>query len=346
MGWWQKFTTWRAFSRLQSANSSKYSAAIDYLSENWNDAILTQLISLLDRPRDVFNTVSESSTRGNIVSILGNIDHPTALLALIRYANPYTNKEMDLVRRVEKQLVKKGAATLLQILDQHDGSAFNGVFIEKAILIELLGETRDSLAVPVLLDFLRSPKAETRSRSAATLALGKIGDRSVVPALIEILEDAKLRGWALMALKDIPSAEAIDPVLAILTDHRADVFDRGQAALVLGLIGDSRAVPALILALYDTETRVFNDAHQALKTMIQSKENTLSTSDRVRIMQELVVAEKRAREGHKKAMAKLDEKYADMSNTCSRCGGTGKIVYATHWQKCPVCVGPSDFRPN
>jgi len=235
MGWWQKFKIWRAFSGLQSQSIHKNSAAKEFLSENWNEAILTQLIDLLGPPPySEWDSALERHRRQNIVQVLGNINHASALKVLVGLTNRYTNKDMSLLFDVERLLVKQGAATLLQILDQHDGKAFNGVFIEKSILIALLGKTRDILAVQRLLDIAHNPKEAAGDRTDAVLALGLIGDCNVVPALIELLDDADLFESVLIALKDLPSVDALDPLLEILSNHHADTFQRSQAALAQG----------------------------------------------------------------------------------------------------------------
>lgn len=77
-------------------------------------------------------------------------------------------------------------------------------------------------------------------------ALVEIGERAVEP-LLEALEDFRLRWGAIVALKDIGDARAVEHIIPLLND--IDPLIRGAAAIALGTIGDSRAVDPLIQVL-------------------------------------------------------------------------------------------------
>jgi len=78
--------------------------------------------------------------------------------------------------------------------------------------------------------------AVARVRSHAAFALGRVGDKAAVPALVTALTDG---------------AESV----------------RSSAALALGMIGDTAAVPGLLAALDDGSVRVRRAADLALRKM-------------------------------------------------------------------------------
>lgn len=85
-------------------------------------------------------------------------------------------------------------------------------------------------------------------RSAATSALGRIGDPSVTPALIELLEqDLEPRRAAVIALGEVghPGATSVIDRLTALLQHDGDAATRHFAAISLGRIGGGHAQRSL-----------------------------------------------------------------------------------------------------
>ncbi|MFA4985511.1 MAG: HEAT repeat domain-containing protein [Candidatus Brocadiia bacterium] len=114
---------------------------------------------------------------------------------------------------------------------------------------DLLGKTGDPKAVPILMEFLQDPAAEAQEASAR--ALGDLGAREAVPALLELLKREHIGVHVLenaaRALRAIGSKEAVRTLIGWLDDPDDGVRDR--AALALAEIGDKEAVPALIKCL-------------------------------------------------------------------------------------------------
>ena len=77
------------------------------------------------------------------------------------------------------------------------------------------------------------------------LVLGKLGDRSAVPALLAATKDPdpETRLYSIWALGMLGDARAEDAVLE--ASHEEDPGMRKMAAYVLGKLGDRRAVPRL-----------------------------------------------------------------------------------------------------
>jgi HEAT repeat protein len=83
----------------------------------------------------------------------------------------------------------------------------------------------------------------------AAILLGDLRAKSAVPALVARLH-AKAKGdehrSALIALGYIASPAAVDAILSVLKDGKAEPLERASAADALYLSGDRRAVPALL----------------------------------------------------------------------------------------------------
>jgi HEAT repeat protein len=83
----------------------------------------------------------------------------------------------------------------------------------------------------------------------AAILLGDLRAKSAVPALVARLHQKQKGGEhlaALIALGYIASPPAVDAILAVLKDGKADPGERASAADALYLSGDRRAVPALL----------------------------------------------------------------------------------------------------
>lgn len=81
---------------------------------------------------------------------------------------------------------------------------------------------------------------------SAAIAARKIKDPRTVGPLISLLQDDRVRNWAIEALGEIKDPRAVDPLIFWLKDPRR--FSDSYAARALGKIGDLRAVDALIAA--------------------------------------------------------------------------------------------------
>ena len=102
-------------------------------------------------------------------------------------------------------------------------------------------------------------------RRHAAVCLGRVGDPSAVPALIEALEDPEkdVRLEAAKALGFIKDARAVAPLAEALGDREMNV--RLYAAYALGEIKDPKATGPLLRALHDPEWCVRDQAAWALR---------------------------------------------------------------------------------
>lgn len=95
-------------------------------------------------------------------------------------------------------------------------------------------------------------------------ALGKIGDETALPVILNAARDSNgtIRRFAISALADLGDTQAIDALIAALGDSESDI--RATAAMSLGSLGDKKAENALIALLNDKEVSVRSQAIIAL----------------------------------------------------------------------------------
>jgi hypothetical protein len=116
------------------------------------------------------------------------------------------------------------------------------------------GPERDAIAAESLRLFSTlSPvrPEDVRVRRYLVLVLGKLGDRSAVPALLAATKDPdpETRLYSIWALGMLGDARAADAVLD--ESREEDPGMRKMAAYVLGKLGDRRAIPRLRVLLED-----------------------------------------------------------------------------------------------
>lgn len=128
---------------------------------------------------------------------------------------------------------------------------------ERAFAAELLGRVGNATAVPALLETVAATRTEDADvREIALRALARIGDPRAVPPLVEALKRSEV--WLVPRIADILTrhgALAVDPMIAFLEEtdrHPA----RAWAASILGEVGAARAFPSLVHALNDLDDEV------------------------------------------------------------------------------------------
>jgi HEAT repeat protein len=163
-----------------------------------------------------------------------------------------------------------------------------------AAAAEVLGLRREREAVPALLQ-LAGPKANPIARRAAVIALGRVGDRAVADRLVSALDDPGLAEQAALSLLMLGDRRGIDFHGRALAEGRGDLAgspgeivgryggsshllllvnaadgsdDRALGALQgLGLMGDPRAIPALMKALSSRDRKTTEVASGALQIL-------------------------------------------------------------------------------
>ena len=131
-----------------------------------------------------------------------------------------------------------------------------------AAVVNAAGEPSVSLTQARAAD-LQSSVPAVRANAAA--ALGRAGEKSVVPALIVALNDSEksVRCAAAKALGSLRDLRAAPALANALSDNNSNV--RFYAAHALGEIADPKATDALLAALRDAEWSVRDEAAWALR---------------------------------------------------------------------------------
>jgi HEAT repeat protein len=125
----------------------------------------------------------------------------------------------------------------------------------KAAIARLLGEAKQPSSIDALQDAIDPAASDSESKNLnkeIALALGKIGDPKAVGALSKLLKtkDNYTVIAAIEALGDMKAKEAFEPLYAIATDDAIEPFITKKAIIALGDIGDPRAVPGVVRAMF------------------------------------------------------------------------------------------------
>ncbi len=146
--------------------------------------------------------------------------------------------------------------------------------IRAASALGMIGRDAASAADVLIATLTEKSSEATYSyvRRSAARALGKIGVRKgeVVPILIEMLKDRNVRAGASEALHLLdPEANKAHMDIFIKALQRGDPWSRADAARALGRIGPAakRAIPQLMVLLYDHDDDVRSAAAEALKSI-------------------------------------------------------------------------------
>ncbi|MDP6368623.1 MAG: HEAT repeat domain-containing protein, partial [Planctomycetota bacterium] len=105
---------------------------------------------------------------------------------------------------------------------------------------------------------VKKSKYKAELLQQAAIALGLLGDKDLVPELVDMLTGAKsLASQAAIssALGFIGDARSIDPLISMLQDGQITDRARGFAAVALGLVADKEDLPWNAKIAVDTNYR-------------------------------------------------------------------------------------------
>lgn len=126
----------------------------------------------------------------------------------------------------------------------------------KTAIARLLGEAKDASSVEPLINAidLGTSDSETRSMNKEiALALAKSGDPRAVPALLKLMTvkgDNYTVIAAIEGLGNLRAKDAVGPLMDIVSDDAVETFITKKAIIALGDIGDPKAVPVLVQAMF------------------------------------------------------------------------------------------------
>jgi len=227
-----------------------------------------------------------------------NLEEPASLEQLIsEMAHPDPNRRWDAVTSLGASGDRRAVPPLMKALKK-DMKQRTGIAMA---IIPALGQLKDERAVPLLLKALNKMDEDWLGREAAAWALGDIGSSKAVPDLVRAAWMAETRYAAIKTLSGMGDPRAIDVLVSALSEqedpevqeaaiaglihigekavpvlldkldtrHReyTEDYERAQAAMILGKLGDQRAVDPLTQALDDPSPEVIKRAETALESL-------------------------------------------------------------------------------
>ncbi len=206
------------------------------------------LLGLTDRYLGHLESSKSWRERARAATALGALGEVRAVpLLLARMRDPREDDDVKLV--CAEALGRIRDPSVIPTLAQELGSVDEWASPRLAQVLTSFGK----LAVSPLLVTLQTSNNLNASIWAAQV-LGKLADTRAVTPLLARLHDRseRMRMSAAIALGDLQDRRALQPLIdVILRDPIAAV--RAQAASALGRIGDSEALPLLVIALGDPE---------------------------------------------------------------------------------------------
>ena len=196
----------------------------------------------------------DPSVRSAAVAALADRDDPRVLPALNRaLADPEWEVQLAAAKILGPRDDPAIRGELIEGLDSDDVPLRKGCVL--ALAHSLNSQAIEALAA-------QCKKRNFAFRWQVSEAIGRAGNRAVVPVLLQMLRggaDWRAQEMAIMALARMHENVGIDPLLQALESQ--DAYIRKLACWQLSVIGDPRALPTLIddiLEKYDTyDTRIW-----------------------------------------------------------------------------------------
>lgn len=186
-----------------------------------------------------------------------------SLKALVKIGTPAVEPLIASLNNKNKRVIEFAAKALGKIRDPRAIEPLIDAMIEYSYLVEDVVEKFGELSVEPLIAVLNDKNSENRENAAKVL--GEIKDIRAINPLISSLGDSELENSVSWALNCIGKS-AIKPLIVALQNEDAQV--RKNAASVLGLIGNNKALKALKTMLKDNEEDVRENASEAIDHII------------------------------------------------------------------------------
>jgi HEAT repeat protein len=244
------------------ASEDTRAAAAEALGKTRDPKVIPALTEQLreDKPFEIAKAAARA---------LRHFNDPQAVHALAQTA---TNKR--LLREVRESAAEsignignpQAVDTLIQILE--DASVEYYIRDNAA---RALGRIGDPKAIEPLIRTLENESDSTAFslREAIAEALGAFHDPRVTDALVNALgSDYYTAKTASESLKKLRDRRAVEPLISILDDDTKRAHEREFAAQILGVLGDPRAIPALVNALRDESKFLSSKALESLQRFI------------------------------------------------------------------------------
>lgn len=125
----------------------------------------------------------------------------------------------------------------------------------KMVIARVLGEANQKSSVDALVDAVDAAASDSDAKAMnkeIAISLGRLGDPKATGALTRLLKtkDNYTVIAAIDSLADLKAKEAFEPLYTLATDEAIEPFITKKAIVALGDLGDPRAVPGLVKAMY------------------------------------------------------------------------------------------------
>ena len=198
--------------------------------------------------------------RWNAALALGDAGDERVTMPLLKILEDESKDVREMAEWALVELSGKLVPSLIEVLTQHQDWWIRR---EAARILGLIGDER---ATEPLLQALSDSRERIRENAAK--ALGRIGRTRAIKGLIHALQDdyGHTRENAMEALIKI-GPDAVETLIKALK-HRNKII-RINVCLVLGAIGDQRAIKPLTKLRHDSDFKVRRSASKALKQIRQ-----------------------------------------------------------------------------
>lgn len=251
-----------ALSRMTSPNS------LSLLIQGLHDAeasvrrsVAKTLVGIQDEQASAaaskaLNSETDATVIQHLLEIVGRCGTDDALRTLERYLQAddkeLRHRAMSTLRKLRNP---RGVDLLYPFLDADDADT-------RRITVEAVGQLKSGSVLPKLRAILKEDAEET-VRAAAARSLGELGDKEGLPLLEEALHDGRsVKCQAVIAMGQIGHKAAVPALLALLRDQAPEI--RYHASTALAEIGDLPNPEPLRDLLDDREALVRRGAEAAL----------------------------------------------------------------------------------
>ena len=233
--------------------------------------------------------LKDPSVKEEAALALGTIGGPESVQPLLDAIDPVVGTGSDAATRIANRTNARIADALGAIGYANAGPALLRLArghddLVRISAVQALGEVKDRAAVPELSRLIDDETTPPILTKKAAIALGKIGDSAAQPALLHALvlerHGVSFLPEASFALCQL-GASAVDPLIAVASDQdpvylawakengRSTAGTDAKAALVLGDLGDPKAIPVLLTLLRYTDSDPIPQTSRLLSTVVR-----------------------------------------------------------------------------
>ena len=231
----------------------------------------------------------QTAVRQTALEALGRIGSPEAIKDLVAMLGQGDDSTGNLSHTpVRDAIVSAGPAAIPQVSAVLEGPTVSTTTATSAawVLGELSADRADGARTPSPVQTVVAAMRRGVLPSAAAMrALGRIGDPSAVPVVLEFALDPSpqvreeaLRAAARMLDPNKPDGRVVEPLVAALRDPRLQTSERAEVATLLGRAGAARAAAPLVSLVSAKDRALRIAAVDALGVLGPSQDASISDS--------------------------------------------------------------------